>query len=205
MSRKQKKTGAETTPERAIILTALDDIAFEGWTMTALERAAQKLGHDKAVLARLFPRGLRDAAACFSDMADDALLAEMDRRDLEKMRIRDRVTLGVRARLEFLAPHREAVRQMTTWLTPPPRALLAARLVWRTADRIWWKAGDRATDYNHYTKRILLSGVLASTTLHWLGDGSKGFADSWAFLDRRIDNVLKLGQKLGGKRKKRAA
>lgn len=205
MTKRKKQASTKNSPEREIILAALDDIVFEGWTMAVLERAAQKIGHDKTALSRFFPRGLRDAVTCFSNMADDAMLAQMNRSDLEKMRIRDRVTLGVRARLEFLTPHREATRQMVSWLSPPTRAFLAARLVWRTADRIWWKAGDTATDYNHYTKRILLSGVLGSTTLYWLGDNSKGFADSWAFLDRRIDNVLKLGQKLGGKRPKKAA
>lgn len=205
MGKSKKKSAADSTPEQDIILAALPDIIFDGWTMAVLERAVQKTGHDKAALSRLFPRGLRDAISCFCDMADQAMLAEMARHDLEKMRIRDRVALGVRARLEFLAPHREAVRRMISWLAPPSRALLGTRLVWRTADRIWWTAGDTATDYNHYTKRILLSGVLGSTTLYWLGDNSKDFADSRAFLERRIDNVLKIGQKLGGKRKKPAA
>jgi ubiquinone biosynthesis protein COQ9 len=76
--------------------------------------------------------------------------------------------------------------------------------LWRSADRIWTWAGDTATDYNHYTKRALLSGVMASTTLFWMQDNSPASAASRAFLDRRIDNVLNIGRLLGTLKKKAA-
>ena len=34
--------------------------------------------------------------------------------------------------------------------------------------------------------------VYASTVLYWLGDESEGHAATWAFLDRRIDDVLQI-------------
>ena len=61
---------------------------------------------------------------------------------------------------------------------------------WRTADRIWRLAGDTATDFNHYTKRITLGAVYSSTLLAWLDDKSEGLVESRAFLDRRIANVM---------------
>jgi ubiquinone biosynthesis protein COQ9 len=36
-------------------------------------------------------------------------------------------------------------------------------LLWESADALWRWAGDAATDENHYSKRAILSGVLAST------------------------------------------
>ncbi len=89
---------------------------------------------------------------------------------------------------------REAVRAALTFLALPPRNIHLPKCVWATADKIWRAAGDTATDYNHYTKRILLSGVLSATTLYWLNDDSAKKEKTWAFLDRRIDNVLKIGQ-----------
>ena len=49
-----------------------------------------------------------------------------------------------------------------------------------------------ATDFNFYTKRGLLAAVYSSTLLVWLDDRSEGCADTWAFLDRRIANVMKV-------------
>jgi ubiquinone biosynthesis protein COQ9 len=35
------------------------------------------------------------------------------------------------------------------------------------------------------------------TQLFWLDDTSKGHADTWAYLDERIENVLKIGKQIG--------
>ena len=67
-----------------------------------------------------------------------------------------------------------------------------ARLVWRTVDAIWYLAGDSATDFNYYTKRGLLAGVYGATLLTWLDDRSPGFAETWSFLDRRLDDALRI-------------
>ncbi len=72
----------------------------------------------------------------------------------------------------------------------PQNAPRALGIGWRTADVIWRNAGDTSSDYNHYTKRLTLSAVYASTLLTWLDDQSDGFADTAAFLDRRLGNVM---------------
>ena len=65
------------------------------------------------------------------------------------------------------------------------------RIGWRSADLMWRIAGDTATDYNHYTKRLILSGVYGSTLLAWLDDQSEGWSETGAFLDRRLADVMR--------------
>lgn len=172
----------------AVIKAALRHVAFDGWTVAALARGA-KDAKIKTPVETLFPRGATQAVAHFSDWADRKSLENVQEKQLAKMRVRDRIAHCVRLRLSFLAPHRAAVSAAS--LSP-----VTPRSVWRTADRIWWTAGDTSTDYNHYTKRLLLSGVLASTTLYWLNDASGDEAATSAFLDRRLDEVMKVGQAL---------
>jgi ubiquinone biosynthesis protein COQ9 len=179
----------------------LRDAAFDGWTDDTLARAAKKTGSDTS---RLFPRGLTDVALAFSHRADNIMLTGMTDKKMAKMKVREKIALGVRLRLEGLTPHREAFRHCLTYMAMPPRSLLLPKMVWTTADHIWWEAGDNATDYNHYTKRILLSGVLSSVTLYWLNETSNGYAATWEFLDRRIDDVLKLGRTLSSFKRKSA-
>ena len=182
----------------ALLLKILAQIPFEGWTVRALAAADPEQAETKV----LFPRGIADAVDHFADWADRQGEARLAGMELDAFRIRDLIALMVRARLEALEPHREAVRREAAWLALH-EPLMTPRLVWRTADRMWRKAGDTATDFNHYSKRALLSGVIASTTVCWLGDASEDKADSWAFLDRRIDDVMRFG-KLTGKAKKLA-
>jgi len=175
-----------------ILLATLSHVAFDGWTRKALKAgvADADLGPDMAL--RAFPDGIPELVDHFAAWADRRMLAELARKGAARMRIRDRVAAGVRVRLEVLAAHREATRRAMAFLALPPNAPLAARLLWRTVDAMWYAAGDNATDFNYYTKRALLSAVYASTVLCWLADSSEDFADTWAFLDRRIADVMKV-------------
>jgi len=175
-----------------ILIAALPHVAFDGWTRKALAAGVADAGLGPDMALRSFPDGIPELVDHFADWADRRMLAELKRKDAAKMRIRDRIAAGVRARLEVLAAHREAVRRVLAFLALPPNAPLAARLLWRTVDAMWYAAGDNATDFNYYTKRGLLAAVYTTTVLCWLTDSSEDFADTWAFLDRRIADVMKV-------------
>ncbi|GIL40579.1 COQ9 family protein [Roseiterribacter gracilis] len=179
-----------------LLTQLLPSVPFDGWTEAALATASRAAGFDEQAWRRIFPRGPLDAVLAFSDWADAAMQATLQTHDLTKMRVRDRVALGVRARLEALAPHQEAVRRSTRVLAQPGAAPDAARAVYRTVDAIWRAAGDTSTDYNFYTKRGLLAGVVVATTAYWLRDRSPDHAASWRFLERRLDEVLRVGKRL---------
>ena len=65
----------------------------------------------------------------------------------------------------------------------------------------WRIAGDTSTDFNHYTKRMTLGAVYGSTLFVWLDDQSEGWMETAAFLDRRIDDVMKIQEVQGGWRR----
>ena len=109
--------------------------------------------------------------------------------DLSEMRFRDKVAHAVKIRLE-LVQDKEAVRRGATLFALPQNAVIGARLLWGTADAIWTALGDTSRDVNWYTKRATLSAVYSTTVLYWLGDDSIEHEETWAFLDRRIENVM---------------
>lgn len=179
----------------AIIEAALPSIPFDGWSMATLEQAAAQAGYEPAMARAVFPGGVTDALDHFSDWTDRAMLAQLP--DPESLRVRDRIRAAVLARLEVLEPYREAEKLALAHWSRLSRGVKGSRLLWRTADRIWVWAGDTATDYNHYTKRMLLSGVIGATLLAWLNDDTAGRTSTASFLDRRIENVMRLGQFIG--------
>jgi ubiquinone biosynthesis protein COQ9 len=180
-----------------LLLATLPHVAFDGWTLTAMGAGAADAGLDQGTWMNACPGGPAELIAAFSAWADRRALATLETLDLDAMRVRDRIAAGVRARLEVLAPHREAVRRGLAFLALPQNAALAMTCLYRSVDSLWYAAGDRATDYNFYSKRLLLAGVLSSTAVYWLNDRSQGAAQTWAFLDRRIDEVLTVGGRLG--------
>lgn len=182
----------ETASRDALLQAMLPDVPFDGWSRAAMAAAARRLGIEEAELVRLFPRGPRDAVAWFSRWADRRMLEALERRPLAEMKVRDRIAAGLLARLELLLPHREAARRAASFLALPANAGLGLKLLYDTVSALWYAAGDTATDFNFYTKRALLAGVCAATTLYWLDDRSLAAGETEAFLRRRLDNVLAL-------------
>lgn len=164
--------------------------ARQGWTETAFKAAVEEAGLTEGEAALACPKGAFDLFDAFAARADEAMLEALADLDLPAMRIRDKVRAAVQLRLQAQAPYKKAARAMTRALARPTRAAEAARLLWRTADRIWRALGDTSTDENFYSKRAILSGVLASTYARWFSDDSEDSQATWAFLDDRIENVM---------------
>ena len=181
----------------AILDAAMDHIPFDGWTREAAIRGAEDVGLDAAAAMRAFPGGQRDMIAWHLRQADRRMAEALSGMDLGSMKIRERIATAVRTRLEQNAAHREAIRKALAFLSLPQNAPMAAQALYRTVDEMWYAAGDTSTDWNFYSKRGLLAGVYSSTVLYWLNDKSEGFADTWAFLNRRIENVLKIPKLTG--------
>ncbi|MEM7729298.1 MAG: COQ9 family protein [Pseudomonadota bacterium] len=174
----------------AILDAALRDAAFEGWTDTMLAGAAARAGLPKGAPALYFPGGVIDVIAFWSDRMDAAARAKIEALDLDGMKIRDRVTQSVVLRLSEIGRHEEAARRAQARLGLPDGLGTAARLTWNAADMIWRAIGDTSTDANFYSKRAVLSAVLASTAPVWLGDALPDKPEARRFLDRRIQNVM---------------
>lgn len=168
-----------------------ENAAFDGWSRRALAVTAEQTGLDADVLALAFDGGAMGMIDAWFASVDRALLAAFTPEALAAMKIRDRITALVEARLALMAKHREALRRAQAVLAMPQNLARAARLGWRTADALWRAAGDRATDYNHYTKRATLGVVYAATLLVFVNDESEGWTETKAFLARRIDDIMR--------------
>ncbi|MEJ0063180.1 MAG: COQ9 family protein [Alphaproteobacteria bacterium] len=196
----QSKTasGAKNPNDDKLLLAILSQAAFDGWTMEALRRGAEAAGVEEGRLHLIYPRGVRDAVAGFGEWTDRKMEeAVAGDRYFSGRRIREKVAFAARVRFEAMGPHREAARQLLLWAAMPHHAPDGLKLTYKACDAIWRAAGDASTDFNFYTKRGLLAYVLKTTMLFWLNDESAGRAASWAFLDRRIEEALRLGQAAG--------
>lgn len=180
--------------KREIVIEMLPSIIFDGWTITLAESVATLQGRDKTIIRALFPSGITDMLRTFSDIADEEMLKSLDALDTTDMGTTQKVETAVLKRLEWLAPHKDALKESINILGVPLRKPAATKMVWHTCDAIWNWAGDTATDYNHYTKRGLLSGVLVSTTLYWVNDDSDDLGRTEQFLSRRISDITKIVQ-----------
>ncbi|MDZ3832126.1 MAG: COQ9 family protein [Sphingopyxis sp.] len=165
--------------------------AFDGFGQAAIADAATRAGVDADVARLAFPGGGRDMVDAWFAAIDARMAEQWPADKLATLKIRQRITTLVETRIDLLAPDRESLRRALALLALPTNAAFAAKLGWRAADTMWRLAGDTATDYNHYSKRAILASVYAATMAVFLNDESEGFADTRAFLARRIDGVMR--------------
>ena len=182
-------TPYETTRD-ALLDAALMHVAFDGWSETTFRAAAADAGVDMAMARAVCLRGAVDLALAYHARGDAAMVARLKSDELPE-RFSDKIAAGVRFRIEAVTD-KEAVRRGTTLFALPMHAADGARAVWGTADKIWDTLGDTSDDVNWYTKRATLAGVYSATVLYWLGDDSIDNQATWAFLDRRIADVMQI-------------
>lgn len=171
---------------------ALTHVPFDGWSQSTLAHAARDIGADPELAMACYPRAGLDMALAWHKRGDAEMLAAMAQQDLGALRYSDRVALAIRLRLE--GRDRELVQRGVTLFALPQNSVEGARAIWGTADAIWTALGDTSRDGNWYTKRATLSGVYSASVLYWLGDQSPGQAESWAFVERRIADVMRFEQ-----------
>ena len=165
--------------------------AFDGWSDEALAQAAALAGVDAAVARLAFPGGAMDMIDAWIASTDAAMQHNFSGGLLATMKVRERIRALVLFRLDAVAGMEESLRRALAIEAMPQNLARSLKLGWRSADAMWRLAGDTATDYNHYTKRATLGAVYAATLAVFVGDDSEGKAETRAFLDRRIDGIMK--------------
>ncbi len=199
---------------KSILAECLSLVPFEGWSQKMLREAVLNADLPKGADGLYFPQGPLDVIKFWSEECDRQAKAKLEALDLSEMKIRDKVTQGVLFRLQAIGGLENEATQKNTTIrentakraevakkeNAAKRALSRLLLpdaigqgpaqLWASSDMIWRTIGDTSTDMNYYSKRTILSGVLSTTLLSWLGDRSADKLEARAFLNARIENVM---------------
>lgn len=177
---------------RLALAPAMADAAvFDGWSDAAVAAAADASGVDPALASFAFRGGAMAMIAAWIARIDADMALALPVETLAVLPVRERIRRLVQFRLDALAGRDEALRRALAIMAMPQNVAAAARHGWSSADRMWRLAGDTATDYNHYTKRTTLAALYAATLAAYVNDKSEGKAETRAFLNRRIDGVMR--------------
>ena len=176
-----------------ILYKALKNIPFDGWSDNVLEGAVENLGYEKGYAYVLFPQGVTDFVNYFSDYVDSLMLDKISAMPND-MRTNEKIISAIMFRINEYSKNKEAIRKLLSFYSLPLNCHQGIGNSAKTVDKIWYAVGDKATDFNYYTKRFLLYLVYSNTILYWLSDTSRNHIDTENFLRRRINDVMKVGK-----------
>lgn len=186
----------------ALLDATLPHIPFDGWSSKSLKRGVKNSDLPMGAEELYFPGGPLEMIAFWNGEMDQEVEENLAKLDLTKMRIRDKVTAGVLARLYAIGPHEEAARRAIARTALPDGLMLGPKVLWAAADTIWRAIGDTSTDINYYSKRTTLSAVISTSLASWLSDAEPEKAKARTFLDARIENVMQFeGAKFKAKKR----
>ena len=176
----------------ALLTEILPNVGYAGWSDSAFFAAVEAVGISKSEARAVCPNRAIDLALAFHQRGDDQMAERLGNANLSQLRFREQVALALRFRFEVVAENRLAVRRAASLFALPLNSRHGSAAIWKTSDRIWNCLGDTSGDINWYTKRLSLSAVYGASILYWLGDSSFETAATWSFIDRRIDDVMKI-------------
>ena len=185
--------GDLTLDEMRLVLApaVADSAVFDGWSDVAVTAAAEMAGVDADVAQLAFPGGAMDMIAAWIEAVDAKMVDAFPADKVAEMPIRERIRCLVQFRLDAISGQEEALKRATAIVAMPQNLPASLRRSWKSADLMWRLAGDTATDYNHYTKRTILSSLYAATLAVFADDASESKQKTREFLDRRIEGVMK--------------
>lgn len=173
------------SPHITALFAVLDLVPFYGWTQQVIDKSLE----NDPVVKQAFPTGVVDAVRAFQQFIQQQQEEKAAALALKEMKTPARIRALLVARLEILAPYKEAVRALMSYYMQPAHVAEGVKALSATANHLWYLAGDSTTDFSYYTRRMTLSGLYSSTLLFWLNDTSDNSAETIAFMDRRLKNI----------------
>ncbi|HVZ30053.1 MAG TPA: COQ9 family protein [Asticcacaulis sp.] len=158
-----------------------------GLNRMSVEAGAKAAGMSAGERDLIAPNGAADIAAILWRGHDAVLTAPEMANTLSNMKIRDKIGHLLNARIDAFARDEKLAQRLVGFLALPLHLDLHRRLMWETADIIWRLAGDKALDENHYTKRLIVSGILTTAMLTRLTRGAEAQAEQ---IRRNIEAVM---------------
>jgi ubiquinone biosynthesis protein COQ9 len=160
-----------------------------GLNRLSVEAGARTLGIGEGERELIAPHGATDIAAILWREHDAVLLSPETTESLGGMKIREKIGFLLNLRLDAAALDEKVAKRLMGFFALPQHAALYHRLLWEAADTIWRLAGDKSLDENHYSKRMIVSGIITTAMMTRL---SRGLEAQREQISRNIDQVMQL-------------
>ncbi len=179
-----------------ILLRLLKNITeYEDFDDALLSTLSQlKINQDKFydIKQDLLPKGLSSLMKELNLIINQTIDKEQKPSRFKNYKINEKIKYFVIRRL-MVFQNLVDKRKFFKKILKPNLIISSNKTLFKIADEIWFLAGDKSTDYNYYTKRIILMNIYAITFSFFVFDNSKDLERTKKFLDKEISAVLKFG------------
>ena len=163
-------------------------VSIDGWSENILVKLVSK-NIDRSELAYFFPNGYKDIFKFSLDEINNSLEITISKTNIINLPLNKRIKKILMTRIEILNKDKKFYNKTFNHLLLPQNTKILKKNLYKSVDTMWYLAGDNSTDFNFYTKRLILSGIYVSTLLIFF---NKNIEEAENNIDKSLKRIAKL-------------
>jgi len=167
-------------------------IVKNGWNENSLKVISEKTNFSLDELNVLFPDGYKDLLIFSLDEINLQLENYFKKYNLIRLPLHKRIRKILITKINLLNKNKNFYKKIFFFLILPHNSRLLSKQLYKSVDLIWFIAGDHSTDFNYYTKRIILLGIYSRVILNFFNNNDLKKLEE--LIDVNLNYVSKIPQ-----------
>ena len=165
-------------------------VSEKGLTKNSLENVSKLYGLDINETELLFPEGNIDFIKFTLEQLNKELEEYCRKIDLIRLPVHKRIKRVLLSKISLMNKNKLFYRSIFFNLLVPKKNLSLSSQLYNSVDQIWFIAGDSSTDFNFYTKRLILSAIYSRIMLYFFNNNNQDELED--ILDDSLQRVSKI-------------
>ncbi len=174
---------------KSIILQKLKKIVSdEGWSEKVLKQLLQN-GVEKSDLVTYFQYDYKELLKYSLEELNNSLEKEINKINIINYSLNKRIKKILMLRFNILNNDKEFYKKTFYHLLIPSNNKIMKSSLYKSVDTMWYLAGDNSTDFNFYTKRLILAVIYVNALFVLF---NKNFDEVESNIDRNLKKISKI-------------
>ena len=174
---------------KSIILQKLKKIvSVEGWSEKVLKQLLQN-GVEKSDLVTFFQYDYKELLKYSLEELNKSLEKEINKINIINYSLNKRIKKILMLRFNILNNDKEFYKKTFYHLLIPSNNKIMKSSLYKSVDTMWYLAGDNSTDFNFYTKRLILAVIYVNALFVLF---NKNFDEVESNIDRNLKKISKI-------------
>ena len=175
---------------QAVLRFAKEFVSDNGLTKNCLENISKKYGLNTDEVDLLFPQENIDLIKFALEQLNNDLEVYCKQIDLIRLPIHKRIRKVLLSKISLMNKDKSFYRSIFLNLLIPKKNFSLSSQLYNSVDQLWFIAGDSSTDFNFYTKRLILSGIYSRVMLFFFNNNNQEELEK--ILDESLKRVSKI-------------
>jgi len=165
-------------------------ISEKGLNKNSLENISKRYGLNINEIELLFPEGNIDLIKFTLEQLNKELEEYCKKIDLIRLPVHKRIKKVLLSKISLMNKNKLFYKSIFLNLLIPKKNFSLSNQLYNSVDQIWFIAGDSSTDFNFYTKRLILSGIYSRVILFFFNNNNQEELEN--ILDESLKRVSKI-------------